>query len=108
MAGGSAAQKETWIVWPWFEVAVAVVALLRSATYASRSRRIDGGRRAAGSVGAGGENDSGKIIEPSNYGVGVGDHGIRNCRIGWETEEFYVPKLATRFGFLFFSWAVLG
>lgn len=28
--------------------------------------------------------------------------------VWWETEEFYVPKLATRFGFLFFSWAVLG
>jgi hypothetical protein len=53
MAGGSAAQKETWMVWPRVEVAVAVVALLRSAMYECRSRRIEGGGHGLGRRGRG-------------------------------------------------------
>jgi hypothetical protein len=66
MAGGSAAYKETWMVWPILDVAVAVVALGRSAMYASRSRWIQGGGRLpAVALRSGGVKDSGKIIDPA-------------------------------------------
>jgi hypothetical protein len=75
MAGGSVAYKETWKwkVWPSLDVAVPVVAFVRSAMYASRSRRIQGGGRLPTvAPRSGGVKDSGKII-----GLAIWDHWDR-------------------------------